>query len=54
MIDKIKTYAKENKFDLIEKGSMLLGAILGMVVVAFAVAVSKDNEPIDEIVEIDV
>jgi hypothetical protein len=54
MIDKIKTYAKENKFDLIEKGSMLLGAILGIVVVAFAMAVSKDQEPVEDIVEINI
>ena len=54
MIDKIKKYVKENKFDLIEKGSIVIGSILGILVIAVAISVKKDAEPFEDIVEIDI
>ena len=53
MLEKVKTFVVEHKLDVIEKGAMALGAILGLIVVAVSLSMKNgeenldDNQPID-------
>lgn len=47
MLEKVKTFVAEHKLDIIEKGAMVLGAIVGLIVVGVSISMNKE-EPIDD------
>ena len=47
MFEKIKNFVAEHKYDVIEKGAMVLGAVVGIVVVAVSTSI-KSEEAADE------
>lgn len=52
MLDKIKNFVAENKLDIIEKGSMAIGAVIGIIVVAISMSMHPEDEPYeDEVTE---
>ena len=47
MFEKIKNFVVEHKYDVVEKGAMVLGAVVGIVVVAVSMGI-KSEEAADE------
>jgi len=47
MFEKMKNWVVEHKLDVIERGAMVLGAIVGVVVVAVSMSI-KSEETADE------
>lgn len=54
MLEKLKAFYQEHKLDVIEKGAMVLGAVLGVVVVAVSLNMKNAEEPMDDVQIIDI
>ena len=54
MLEKLKAFYQEHKLDVIEKGAMVLGAVVGVVVVAVSLSMKNTEEPMDDSQIIDI
>lgn len=54
MLEKLKAFYQEHKLDVIEKGAMVLGAVVGVLVVAVSLSMKNTEEPMDDSQIIDI
>jgi hypothetical protein len=53
MFEKIKVFVVEHKLDLIEKGAIVIGAVIGLAAVVVTMNMRKEEAAYDDVFDVD-